>query len=307
MAHTANAETEILPECHWCAEKIGLIAIWGNVGLAILKLSCGILGQSAALIADAAHSLVDVISAAVVWISLRFTASPPDEEHPYGHGHLEYVATLVIGLSLIAVVILIAYDSVKDIMAGVTHQPEMIALMALIISIAGNELMFRHSYCCGRRFGSPAMIANAWENRADVYSSLAALIGVAGAQLGFLFMDRVGAILVAILIGKSGCEMLHNAWMGFMDRSLDGSIRDEILEVANADPQVMGVVSLHTRALGSYQVIDLSVSVSPELTLHDGHAIAERLRDTLQERLRNARLITVRATGRQPAGARGIE
>jgi len=294
---SVEKQPEVYPECHWCAENVGRIAVWGNLGLFALKLFCGIAGGSKALIADAVHSAMDVFTAAIVMICLRVSKAPPDKEHPYGHGQVEYVSSLFTGISLMAVVVLILYNSIIDIIHGVTDQPDVIALLGLIISIVGNELMFRQSYCCGTRFMSPAMIANAWENRADVYSSLGALVGVVGAQLGFLFMDRVGAILVAIMIARSAFAMLRNAWQGILDRSLGESIENRIRKEANADPDVRGVVSLKTRAIGRYLAIDLKLGVSPDVTLREGYEIADRVKGILMKKIGRVQLINVSPTG----------
>jgi cation diffusion facilitator family transporter len=292
-----DKQPQVYPECYWCAENVGRIAIWGNLGLFALKLFSGIAGGSRAVVADAVHSGVDIITAAIVMISLRVSKTPPDKEHPYGHGQVEYISSLFIGMSLTAVVVLIIYNSIMGIIYGVMTQPSIIALLALIVSIVANELMFRQSYCCGTKFRSPAMIANGLENRADVYSSLAALIGVLGAQLGFLFMDPLGAILVAIVIARSAFEMLRDGWNGILDRSLGESIENRIREEANADTDVKGVVSLKTRAIGQHLAVDLKLGVSPDLTLYEGYEIAERVRNIVMKKIDNVRLINVSPTG----------
>jgi cation diffusion facilitator family transporter len=294
---SVEKQPEVYPECHWCADNVGRIAVWGNIGLFALKLFCGIAGGSKALIADAVHSGVDIITAAIVMISLRVSKAPPDKEHPYGHGQVEYVSSLFIGISLIAVVVLILYNSIIDIIHGVTTQPSVIALLGLIISIVANELMYRQSYCAGTRFRSPAMIANGLENRADVYSSIGALVGVVGAQLGFLFMDRVGAILVAIMIARSAFAMLRDGWSGILDRSLGESIENRIRKEANADPDVRGVVSLKTRGIGQHLAIDLKLGVSPDVTLREGYEIADRVKGILVKKIGRVGLISVSPTG----------
>ena len=288
---------KIYPECHWCAENVGRIALWGNIGLFAIKIFCALAGNSKALLADAVHSAVDVLTAAIVWISLRVSRSHPDEEHPYGHGNIEYISSLFIGISLMAVVVLIISHSTIDIINGVTHEPGLIAILGLIISILGNELMFRHSYCCGTRFGSPAMIANAWENRADVYSSIAALVGVIGAKLGFLAMDPLGAILVALVIGRSSFEMLRDAWRGILDHSAEGSIENLICKEAEADPDILGVPLLITRAIGPHLAVDMKLGVSPEMTLREGYKIADRMTEILIKKIDKLALINVSPTG----------
>ena len=296
MTVSTVEKPEVLPGCYWCRDNVGYIALWGNLGLFVVKLLCGIEGDSKALVADAVHSAVDVVTALVVLICLRVSQSPPDKEHPYGHGQVEYVSALLIGISLTVVAGFILYDGLMDIARGVTHQPQTVALLGLLISIAGNQLMFRHSYCCGTRFESPAMLANAWENRADVYSSLGALVGVVGAMLGLLFMDPLGAILVATLVGWSAFNMLRDAWHGILGSSLDESVEKRILEEANADRDVREVVFLRTRAIGTHRAVDLRIGVSPDVSLHEGHEIAERVRAAVSNRVDKA-VVSVRPTG----------
>jgi cation diffusion facilitator family transporter len=276
-----NNDQTLFPECYWCSENVGRIALWGNIGLFMMKLLCGVAGNSKALLADAVHSGADVLTAAVVMICLKISKSPPDDEHPYGHGNTEYIASLFIGISLFAVVILIIYSSIIDIVNGVSQHPDTIALAGLLISIAGNELMFRHSYCCGIRFKSPAMIANAWENRADVYSSIAALIGVVGALIGVPMMDSVGAILVAVLISRTAFEMIRNSWNGILDHSIDVDIESKVRQKALADDEVKDIVYLRTRAMGPYFSIDLKLAVSPDITLHRGYEISNRVKQAI--------------------------
>jgi len=290
-------QLEVYPECYWCAENVGKIGVWGNSGLFTIKLLCGITGGSRAVVADAVHSGVDIITAMIVMISLRVSKAPPDKEYPYGHGQVEYIASMFIGMSLTVVVGAIIYNSIVVIIQGVSGQPSVIALLGLIVSMVGNELMYRQSYCAGTRFRSPAMIANGLENRADVFSSLGALVGVVGAQLGFIFMDPLGAILVAIIIARSAFEMLKSGWNGILGSSLKESTEDRIRNEANADTDVKGVVSLKTRAIGPYLGIDLKLGVSPDLTLSEGYEIADRVRDRLTKKIDRVQLISVSSTG----------
>jgi len=141
------------------------------------------------------------------------------------------------------------------------------------------------------------MIANGLENRADVYSSLAALVGVVGAQLGFPFMDPLGAILVAIVIARSALAMLRDGWYGILGHSLGESIENRIHEEVNTDPDVRGVVSLKTRAIGPHQAIDLKLGVSPDLTLREGYEIADRVKGILIKKIDRVQLIDVSPTG----------
>ncbi|ETR64743.1 MAG: mamM [Candidatus Magnetoglobus multicellularis str. Araruama] len=272
---------QLFPECYWCADNVGRVALWGNIGLFAIKLMCGVAGNSKALLADAVHSGADVLTAAVVMICLHISKSPPDDEHPYGHGNTEYIASMFIGISLFAVVVLIIYSSLIDIINGVSQHPDTIALAGLLISIAGNELMFRHSYCCGIRFRSPAMIANAWENRADVYSSIAALVGVVGALIGMPLMDSIGAILVALLIARTAYEMVKDAWNGILDHAIDENIEANVRNTAMADQDVKDIVYLRTRTMGPYYSIDLKLAVSPDMSLSHSYHICDRVKQAI--------------------------
>ena len=292
-----DKKLEIYPECHWCAYNVARIALWGNLGLFILKLLCSIEGESKALLADAVHSGTDFLMGALVWVSLRISKSPADEEHPFGHGHIEYIASLAIGISLTLLTGVIIYDCINAIVVGVPQAPDIIAFIALIVSIVANEVMFRHAYCCGTRFNSPAMLAYAWENRADVYSSIAALVGVTGAMMGFLFMDPLGGVLVAILIGKSAIEMIMTSWKGILDHSLDESIESRIHREISVHPEVLGVASFRARESGSYLTIDLKLAISPELTLREGCEICNRVREALIRAIDNVGMIEVNPTG----------
>ncbi len=296
---SGTKNSEIPQECYWCAANVGKIALWGNLVLFAVKLMCGSVGDSSAVVADAAHSAADLLLAVILVLCLKISSTPPDKEHPYGRGNIEYIASLFVGVSLTTVAVLIGYTSLADILGGVDHRPTIAATVGLLVSIVGNELMFRHSLCCGEKFGSPAMIANAWENRADVYTSLAALLGVVGAQLGLLFMDPLGAIIVALLLLHSAFKMIRSAWHGILDHSLDESMEIQITKLAEAEAGVLGVASLQTRAIGQYMGIDLKLKVPPDMTLGASCEICERVKAVLRERINSMAMITVSTTGKE--------
>lgn len=260
---------EIRQECHWCAANVGKIALWGNVVLFGVKLLCGSVGDSSAVVADAAHSAADLLLAIILMICLKISNSPPDKEHPYGRGNIEYIASLFVGVSLTTVAVLIAYTSLSDIMAGVDHRPTIAATGGLLISIVGNELMFRHSLCCGERFGSPAMIANAWENRADVYSSLAALIGVFGARLGLTILDPIAAVVVGFMIAKTGASTLMLGIQGMTDRSFDSNKLDKIRKVLLKQEGIQGLTRVRGRKIGQMDWIDVEAQFAPDISVSE--------------------------------------
>jgi cation diffusion facilitator family transporter len=292
-----SSKTAIFPECHQCAENLGRTSLWANVGLAALKLVCGAAGDSRAVVADAVHSTADAVLAVILMICLGISKAPPDREHPYGHGNIEYIATLFVGLSLTTVATLIVLLAAHDIVVGVSTVPNALALVATIISIVANELMFRHSLCCGERFNSPAMIANAWENRADAYSSVGALVGVVGAKLGLLFMDPVGAILVSVLLYYTAYQMMRTAWRGILDHSLDEPTVQTIRGIASRVAGVRKVASLRTRAIGQQVGIDIEIVVDPELSLVEACDITDRVKAALCEKVQRVGVVTVTPVG----------
>jgi len=208
-------------QCYWCAKHVGRVNLWANIGLLIVKLFGGIFGCSQALIADAVHSLNDVIIAILLIVGLKISSAPPDDDHHWGHGNIEFVVSAIIGTLLVCTAITITIVSMTSILRGDIYNPGILAVWAAAISVVANEIMFRHSLCAGEQMDSPAMIANAWENRADVYSSLAVLAGVFGARSGFAVLDPLAAIIVGIMIAKNGLKTLVSSVKGITDSSFD--------------------------------------------------------------------------------------
>lgn len=237
-------------QCERCVRLVGPINFWGNLGLTAMKLYCGIIGGSQALVADAVHSSTDVVMSALLIAGLKIQDKPADRKYPYGYGGVEFIVAGVIGVLLLSVTILITVSAAVALIAGTLERPDKVALMALVISIGGNELLFRHALCVGEQANSPSMIATAWENRADAYSSLAALVGAGAASLGVTFMDAVGAVVVAGLVAKSGAGILTNAIRGVTDTGLEPADTEAVREVAASVPGVRQVLAVRGRRLG---------------------------------------------------------
>jgi cation diffusion facilitator family transporter len=184
--------------------KIGLV---GNIILTVLKFIAGIVGRSPAMVADAVHSLSDVVATAVVYVSLKISSKPPDEKHPLGHGHAETLAAFFVGLTLFGTAIYIVFEAVHTLSRGDYSEPGKLALVGALVSIVVKELMFRYTLRVGKATKSTAIVANAWDHRSDAYSSLAALVGIAGAILGYPFLDPVSCLIIACFIGKVSIEI----------------------------------------------------------------------------------------------------
>jgi cation diffusion facilitator family transporter len=270
-------------QCQWCAEHVGGLNLWGNVGLVGVKLAGGILGHSQALIADAVHSLSDVAVAVLLLISLKVSATPPDKDHPWGHGNIEYIVATVIGALIICASVTITVVSLSSILEREMYDPGILAVWAAAISIAANEVMFRHSLCVGEQMASPAMIANAWENRADVYSSVAALIGVFGARLGFAFLDPVAAIVVGFMMARSGVSTLLVGIRGMTDRAFDRDMLVRVKKLAMQEKGVRDVARERARKIGQKNWIDVEVKFDAAITVSEVREIADRIKQNVMD------------------------
>ena len=266
-------------ECYWCARHVGGINFWANLGLLIVKLLGGIFGQSQALIADAVHSLSDVIIAILVIVGLKVSSSPPDEDHHWGHGNIEFVVSAIIGVLLVCTAITITIVSLLSIIQARFYNPGAMAVWAAAISVVANEIMFRHSLCAGEQMDSPVMIANAWENRADVYSSLAVLVGVFGARMGVVILDPVAAIIVGIMIAKNGLKTLVSGVKGITDSSFDNkAMLSQIRKLVLKKNGVIEVGRLRARKTGQKVWIDLEVIFESEMKVAEVKKIIDSAR-----------------------------
>lgn len=271
------------------AEFAALVGVVGNIVLAALKGWVGVVANSRALVADAVHSASDVAGSMAVYIGLKAAKQPPDEDHPYGHGKAENIAAIIVAVLLLIVGFEIGKSSFQAFFEPI-EAPKALAIYAVIISIIVKEAMFRYKYNLGKRIKSDAIIVNAYEHRSDVFSSIAALIGIAGAVLGgyigvdwLVYLDPVAGIVVALLIikiaWKLGSESIHNT----MDHVMHEEDTEEFRTVVLTVPGVMKLDSLHAREHGHYVIIDLKISVDPYITVEDGHQIGKRVKAKLME------------------------
>lgn len=266
-------------ECYWCAKHVGGINLWANLGLLIVKLLGGVFGRSQALIADAVHSLSDVIIAILVIVGLKVSSAPPDDDHNWGHGNIEFIVSAIIGTLLVCTAIAITIVSLLSIIQGDIYNPGIMAVWAAAISVVANEIMFRHSLCAGEQMDSPAMIANAWENRSDVYSSLAVLVGVFGARIGFAVLDPIAAIIVGIMIAKNGLKTLVSGVKGITDRSFDNkAMLSQIRKLVLKEDGIVSIGRLRARKTGQKVWIDLEAIFKPEMKVAEVKKIMDSAR-----------------------------
>ncbi|SFE27344.1 cation diffusion facilitator family transporter [Alteribacillus iranensis] len=264
-----------------------IVGISGNILLALLKGVVGWLSGSRALLADAVHSASDMVGSFAVLIGVRAAKIPPDNDHPYGHGKAETVTAIIVAVLLFIVGFEIGLNAVKDFGEPVSV-PGTAALYAVIVSIILKEGMFQFKYYLGKKYKSEALITDAWHHRSDVFSSFAALLGIAASLVGassniswLLYGDLIAGVFVSLLVmrmaWKLGRESIHNA--------LDHVMHDEdTVEMRNRAKSVEGVIQIDeflAREHGYYVIVDIRVAVDPYITVEEGHAIGKKVKAEL--------------------------
>ena len=277
--------------------KVTLIGTASNLILSIIKFAGGIIGHSAAMIADATHSVSDLLTDMIVLIMLKVGQKPKDEDHPYGHGKAETLGTTVVGFIIISVGIGLAYEAWEMIQSGIARIPEPLAAGTALISIFIKEWLFRYTRSVGEKSNNSLLLANAWHHRSDAISSIAALVGIIGAMLGFPALDPIAATMVAFMIMKVGYELTLGGFRDLMDTALDEKDTQSI-QVAIDD--VSGVLKSHdlrTRKIGGEILMDVHIQVDSDLTVTEGHEVAERVRRKLIKNYPNTQDVLVHVDG----------
>lgn len=261
-----------------------------NVVLLLFKFVAGIVGHSAAMIADAVHSLSDFVTDIIVLVFVRISGKPTDKSHEYGHGKYETLATTLIGLALLIVAVGIVYSALTKIIAwaqgGTLEAPGMLALWAALLSIILKEAVFRYSMVQAHKLKSQAVEANAWHHRSDALSSIGTAIGIGGAIfLGerWTVLDPMAGIIVGLFIIKVAIDLLRNGIGDLMEHSLPDEVESEILKLAGSIPGVTEPHDLHTRRIGNHYAIELHILMDDDISLREAHNKSEEVENILRE------------------------
>lgn len=272
-------------------EQIAIRVSWhtiiGNVVLFAVKLVAGIIGHSAAMISDAVHSLSDVLSTIVVIIGVKLSNKEADKEHPYGHERFESVAAIILAGILLATGLGIGYSGVQTILVGdysLITIPGTIALIAAIISIVGKEAMYWYTRAAAKQINSGALMADAWHHRSDALSSIGSFIGILGARIGFPVMDSLASLIISFFIVKVSVDIFLDAISKMTDRAIDEHMEEQILKVALARKEVLGVDKLKTRMFGNKIYVDMEIRLDMFDPLHISHDIAHSIHDEIEEK-----------------------
>ena len=265
-----------------------------NFLLVVFKFIAGILGHSAAMIADAVHSLSDFATDIVVLIFTRISNKPQDKNHDYGHGKYETLATAIRGIVLFAVGAGICWNGLRAIQTvwqgGRLPVPGMLAFAGAIISIVSKELIYRYTIHVGRKINSSAVIANAWHHRSDAFSSIGTAMGIGGAiALGesWSVLDPMAAVIVSFFIMKVSVQLLKPCVDELTEKSLPDEIEKEICLIAENTPGVSAIHNLRTRRIGNHYAIEMHVRMDGHLTLYEAHAKASVIENKLKEKYGN--------------------
>lgn len=262
-----------------------------NVVLLVFKFVAGFLGGSAAMIADAVHSLSDFITDVIVLLFVKLSSKPEDSDHDYGHGKYETLATSLIGLALMFVGVMIMHNGVcsiaSAIMGNPLPQPGMIALAAALVSIALKEWAYRFTVKVGRKYESQAVIANAWHHRSDALSSIGTAIGIGGAILlgeKWAVLDPIAAVVVSVFIIRTAWQLTKQSAGELLEQSLPADMEREIVDIVAREPMTSEVHHLRTRRIGSHIAIEMHLRMPGDISLYESHQHATNIEQKLRKR-----------------------
>ncbi len=268
------------------ANKVSFVTIIGNILLSVMKLIAGFIAHSNAMISDAIHSASDVFSTFVVIIGIKLASKKADKEHPYGHERLECVAAIVLSMVLFITGFGIGAAALKNITSGDYNNivvPGVLALVAAIVSIVSKEAMYWYTRYNAKRIDSSALMADAWHHRSDAFSSIGALIGIAGARLGFPIMDSIASLIIFVFIIKAAYDIFKDAIDKMVDHACDDATVNKIRECVMKHEDVLGIDMLQTRIFGNKIYVDLEIETDGSYTLSKAHTIAETVHDDIEK------------------------
>ena len=265
--------------------RIALFGVTINIFLAAAKILAGLFGHAYVLIADGIESSLDVGGSIVIWGGLTVAARPPDATHPYGHGKAEPIAALVVAVGVLAAALGLAIQSVREIFLP-HHAPAPWTLVVLIVVVIVKECLYRYVIRFGQKMESTAVKTDAWHHRSDAITSIAAFVGISVALIGgeaWRSADDWAALFACAVIGANGYRLLRPALFEIMDTAPHGKFIKSIREVARSVPGVIEVEKCRARKMGLDFYIDLHVGVDGNMSVHEGHQIAHRVKSAIQQ------------------------
>lgn len=272
------------------AKKATIVSVIVNILLTVSKIAVGILGKSGAMLADGIHSLSDLVTDIIVFISIRISSKPADDDHNYGHGKFETVATFIVSIALFLAGFNILSNGVTNIYhfirGGILVKPSSIVLYIAILSILSKEILFRYTMIVGKRITSDAVIANAYHHRSDVLSSIGVLISALIITIfgdRYAFFDSIAEIVVSIFIFNVAVKLIKPSLNQLTDSSMSTENINKVKEVFDKNPAVLSYHHLRTRKIGNQHAIDIHILVKDSLNVNEAHDITVDLELVIKE------------------------
>ncbi len=264
-------------------KKVTWVGLLVNFILAAIKFIVGILGHSQAVVADAVHSISDMVTDIAVLVGVKYWSAPPDKDHPYGHWRIETIITSFIGIGLAAVAVGIGYNAIATLKDHCIETPKWFAIIGALVSIIVKELLYHWNVKVGRKVKSSALIANAWHHRSDALSSIPALLAVAISVIKpeWAFVDHIGAIVVSLIILKVSWDIVFPALKKLSDSGASVKEREQIRSLAMQVDGVKDAHAIRTRDAGRGLFVDMHILVDGNISVSEGHSISEKVREEI--------------------------
>lgn len=270
--------------------KVTIVGSVVNFLLLVFKFVAGILGNSAAMVADAVHSLSDFVTDVIVVVFVRISGKPEDKCHAYGHGKFETLATAVIGIILFFVGLGMFYSAattIVDVVEGKTLEaPGMLALVAAVLSVLLKELLYRYTVYKGKNLDSQVVVANAWHHRSDAFSSVGTLVGISGAVFlgkSWRILDPIAAVVVSFFVIKVAIQLLKPCLDELLEKSLPAEVENKIIDIILSFPNVSSPHHLRTRRIGNLMAIEVHIRMDGNISLNESHDTATQIEQRLRQ------------------------
>ncbi|MCP4430743.1 MAG: cation transporter [Gammaproteobacteria bacterium] len=273
-----------LEERHQVTLKVTLVGALVNAGLSALQIIFGIFGQSQALLADGLHTLSDLSSDFIVLLASKLSSRAADDEHPYGHGRIETLASLLLGLILISVGISLAVRGSSSIFETEKPDPKIITVFFAVLAILCKEFLYRYTIRAARSNHSTLLESNALHHRSDALSSIVVVIGISSQLAGIPHMDAAAAIIVGLMIISMGVNLCRRSLNELIDSSLNPQQVELITEILENSGDIRAIHSLRTRSMGGLGYVDAELRVNPRLTVSEAHHIAYSLGEKIKSK-----------------------
>ncbi|MCL2057916.1 MAG: cation diffusion facilitator family transporter [Oscillospiraceae bacterium] len=305
---SSQSNTEEQNNYERIAMRVSRRCIFSNVALVAFKLFAGIVGQSAAMVSDAVHSLSDICGTAIVMIGVRLSNKRSDKQHQYGHERLECVAAILLAAILFATGAGIGWASLGGVLKGAFNggsgalaAPGIIALIAATVSIVTKEAMYWYVRGAAKTVNSTALMAEAWHHRSDAFSSIGSFVGILGARLGFPLLDPLAGIVISLLIIKAAIDIFREAVAKMTDRACDDETTEQIRSLIMGHESVEGIDQLKTRLFGNKIYVDVEILLNGAQSLHEAHDIAQDVHDSVERNIPHIKHCMIHVNPATPA------